>query len=198
MPLLLRALAILPAHVDYKLRVLGEGPCEADWKGLAEQLGIASRIEWVGWPAYRDTLPQYAWADVFAFTSLRDTSGTGLLEALAAGAPLLSVDHQGAADLVHAGCGLLVPVGDPAATIAGFARGVQALAADERLLKTLSDAALAEAYRYTWEPQRAALQDWYDAALAEAPEPARPPARFSAWRRRATIATASPHIGSSV
>src|SRR5262249_17261122 len=44
------------------------------------------------------------------FTSLRDTSGTVLLEALAEGTPVICLDHQGAGTIVTPECGIKVPV----------------------------------------------------------------------------------------
>jgi glycosyltransferase involved in cell wall biosynthesis len=53
----------------------------------------------------------YARAGQFWFTSWRDTSGNVLLEALAHGAPCLAFDHQGAADMLAHGAGLLIGPG---------------------------------------------------------------------------------------
>jgi glycosyltransferase involved in cell wall biosynthesis len=180
--LLLDALAKLPADVDYRLRVLGEGPMEGVWRSHAERLGIATRIEWVGWGPYRETLHHYRWADCFAFTSMRDTSGTGLLEALAAGAPLVTVDHQGAADIVTDECGLRAPVDRPSTTVAAFAEALERLARDRELLHGLSHGATARAADFLWERQAEPLLRWYSGCLGERassggtlpPQPTRP------------------------
>src|SRR5690606_34483298 len=117
-PLLLKGLAALPPDVRYSVRVLGQGPCEGRWRRLAEKLGVAQQIDWVGWPDHIEAqLPHYRWADVFAFTSLRDTSGTGLLEALAAGAPLVGLDHQGVADVMTPRCALPIDAASPQSAI---------------------------------------------------------------------------------
>ncbi|MEN0110926.1 MAG: glycosyltransferase family 4 protein [Planctomycetota bacterium] len=164
LPLLLRALPKLPRDVDWRLRVLGVGQCEAEWKRLADRLGLTERIDWLGWPDYRATLPHYRWADAFVFTSMRDTSGTGLLEALAEGAPIIGVDHQGAADVMTPACALPVPVRDPHTTINDFADAITRLAGDPRLLKRLSDGARERAKAYGWEAQADDLLRWYEDA----------------------------------
>lgn len=166
LPLLLKALPTLPADLDWRLRVLGVGPCAEAWRGLTERLGVADRVEWLGWPAYHDTLPHYRWADAFAFTSMRDTSGTGLLESLAAGTPVLGVDHQGAADILTAQCSLLAPVGRPQETIAGFSGHIERLARDEGLWLRLSEGAQERAEHYVWELQAKPFFAWYDGAIA--------------------------------
>ncbi len=165
LPLLLRALAALPAERRYALRVMGQGTCEPRWRRLAERLGIAGNIEWVGWPAYDGQLPHYDWADVFAFTSLRDTSGTGLLEALAAGAPIIGLDHQGAADVMTDDCAVRVPATDATAAITGFRDAVLRLAGDGEALARLSAGAIARAAEFHWDRQWDAMREVYREAL---------------------------------
>lgn len=153
LPLLLRALAALPDKQCFTLRVLGQGPCRRRWERLAVRLGLADRVEWVGWPEYPEQLAHYDWADVMAFTSLRDTSGTGLLEALAAGAPIVGVDHQGAADVMTDTCAIRIPVTTAQATVGGFRDAVIKLATDGELLDRLSRGALDRAHDYLWTRQ---------------------------------------------
>ncbi len=173
LPLLLRALAQIPPAVKYQLRVLGEGTSEKTWRRLAQKLGIADRLEWVGWPTYRETLPHYQWADVFAFTSLRDTSGTGLLEALAYGAPIIGLNHQGAADVMTAASAMPIPVSTPRATITAFARAIEELATDSPKLLSLSRAAQQRAELFAWERTGQRVAEVYDQVLgARGTEPA--------------------------
>lgn len=165
LPLLFRALPLLPPDVDWRLRVMGVGRSEPEWRRLAERLGIADRIEWLGWPEYRETLPHYRWADAFAFTSMRDTSGTGLLEALAAGTPIVGVNHQGAADIMTTDCAVPVPVGRPRDTITGFATALTQLAREPVTWKRLSDGCRLAATRHGWELQADKLHAWYAQAM---------------------------------
>ncbi len=166
LPLLLKALPELGKSVDYRVRILGAGPRQSAWKQLAERLGIADRIEWLGWPDYRETLHHYEWAHAFAFTSMRDTSGTGLIEALAAGTPIVGVDHQGAADIMDASCALTVPVGRPSETVRGFSNNLKRLADNSALWHQLSCGARERAHDFTWDSQAVLLHDWYTEALA--------------------------------
>jgi glycosyltransferase involved in cell wall biosynthesis len=163
--LLLKALAALPADCDYRLRVLGEGPSQRPWQHLARKLGIDRRVEWAGWPEYSGQLPHYDWADAFAFTSLRDTSGTGLLEALAAGAPIIGVDHQGAADIMTDDCSIRVPISTPAATVAGFRDAILRLSTDSDCLERLTLGALRRAEDFQWEAHWEFMRHIYQQAL---------------------------------
>jgi glycosyltransferase involved in cell wall biosynthesis len=192
LPLLLKALPLLPPDVDWRLRILGVGPSEKAWRRQAEKLGVADRIEWLGWPDYRSTLPHYQWADAFAFTSMRDTSGTGLLEALASGTPIVGVDHQGAADIMTPDCALPVAVGSPKETITGMAVALTRLAREPDMWRRLSEGARAEASRRLWEGQAEAVLQWYDAAVSPAPQAQVTPTRAASAKRRSSIATVTP------
>jgi glycosyltransferase involved in cell wall biosynthesis len=121
----------------------------------------------VSWPTYAETLPHYDWADVFAFTSLRDTSGTGLLEALATACPIVSVNHQGAADIVDKTCGILVPVENQEVAVHGFADAIISLHRSPELCKQLSDGALERAQQYRWDSRLDWTRSLYEKVLAE-------------------------------
>ncbi|QDS98993.1 glycosyltransferase family 4 protein [Adhaeretor mobilis] len=176
LPLLLRAMAELPLDCCVQVRVMGEGPRLAAWQKLAEQLTVADRIQWIGWPNYQWQLPQYQWADVFAFTSLRDTSGTGLLEALAAGTPIIGLDHQGAADIMNLECAVPVPVTNPKRTITAIRDAIVDLSTDPSKLAELSRGAVVRAKKYTWEGQRVAMKAIYATALQAAGSTGQAPA----------------------
>jgi glycosyltransferase involved in cell wall biosynthesis len=150
LPLLLRALAALPADVPFELRILGKGPREAEWKALAGKLGIAGRCSFLGHLPLAEAVAQLDWAHLFVFTSLRDTSGNVVLEALGAGVPVLCFDHQGVADIVTPACGIKVPVVHPGHAIAAIASSIRSLALDRGQLVQLSSGAHARAQRYLW------------------------------------------------
>jgi glycosyltransferase involved in cell wall biosynthesis len=182
LPLLLRGLAQLPPACKYRLRILGQGPAQGRWERLAAHLGVDAHIEWVGWPEYSEQLRHYDWADVFAFTSLRDTSGTGLLEALAAGAPIIGLDHQGAADVMTSECALRVPATYPEESAAGFATAISRLAGDVDLLSRLSAGALARARWYQWDRQWEVVREVYrEARLQSAAPMAASSGRATSW-----------------
>lgn len=161
LPLLLQSLAKLPADVPFQLRILGVGDCQQRWKRLAERLRISDRIEWLGWPNYDETLPHYAWADVFAFTSLRDTSGTGILESLAAGTPIVGLDHQGLADIIDKTCGIPIPVTDPEEVCRNFCVAFSQLSSSPELLHDLGRGALVRASDYLWKNLDRKMQATY-------------------------------------
>jgi glycosyltransferase involved in cell wall biosynthesis len=169
LPLLLKALAQLPPDFPYEVRVLGVGSSQRRWQRQAERLGVADRITWVGWPSYDECQPYYAWADTLVFTSLRDTSGTGLLEALAAGTPVIALDHQGAADILTSGAGIPIEVTTPRQVIGDIANAILRLGQQPSLWLALSRGAQQRAHHYTWEQLAAQMDRVYQQVLGHNP-----------------------------
>lgn len=152
LPLLLQALAGLPPELFY-LTVLGAGPEERRWHHLARRLGLEDRCHWPGWLPREEVWRWYDWAHLFVFTSLRDTSGNVVLEALSRGVPVLCLDHQGAGDIVTPHCGVKLPVTAPGEVIAAMRQVLKELAGSPEHLGVLSRGALARAAELSWERQ---------------------------------------------
>lgn len=149
--LLLKALAALPREVDCKVRIVGGGPLEARWKQLAERLGVAKKIEWVGWLPHDQARQQYDWADVFVFTSLRDNSGTVMLEAMGAGLPVICLDHQGGRDIVTTTSGIKIAPHHPRQVVRDLAAALVELAHDIPRRERLGAGAHERAKDYLWD-----------------------------------------------
>ena len=118
LPTLLEAAARLPGAV---FALAGDGPEETALRRLAERLGIADRVRFLG---RRDDVPALlAACDVFALPSLYEGSSLALLEAMAARRAVVSSAIPGTDELIDDGrTGLLVPPGDPEALAAALRR----------------------------------------------------------------------------
>ncbi|MCA9143992.1 MAG: glycosyltransferase [Planctomycetaceae bacterium] len=167
LPLLLEALAMLPSSAHVRLRVIGDGPQRKRWQRIAERLGVADRVEWVGRVQDLEMQSHYSWADVFVFTSLRDTTGTVVLEALASGVPVLAADHQGVGGIVTPECGMKVAVAAPSEMSKQYRDAIVAILEDESLLKQLSAGALRRAADYAWSEQGKRMRDYYRQVLGD-------------------------------
>ena len=125
--ILLTALAEVP---DAYLWLAGEGPLRAKLEALAERLGVASRVRFLGWRTDRAAL--LAAADICVMPSRYEPFGTVMIEAWAHRVPLVAAASAGPRGLIEDGRnGLLAPVDDPAALAAVIKRllGDRALAA---------------------------------------------------------------------
>jgi len=125
-----------PAH----LVVVGDGEERPRLEGLAGRLGLGERIHFLGWRADLETILKEL--DVVICASRNEGTPVALIEAMAAGVPVLSTDVGGVADLVaHGETGWLVPPSDPPS----MARAIRQLLGDEALRARLAAAGRAVA-----------------------------------------------------
>lgn len=119
---LLEAMALVPqAH----LAVLGDGELRTELEALAERLGIDGRTHFLGWCT--EVSRALADLDVVVLTSRNEGTPMSLIEAGAAGRPVVATDVGGVRRVVLDGrTGLLVPTADPGAVAAA----VRSLLAD--------------------------------------------------------------------
>lgn len=117
-PTLFEAIAKVP---DAVFALAGDGPEREPLEALARRLGIADRVRFLG---RREDIPQLlAVSDVFALPSLYEGSSLAVLEAMAAGIPIVSSAIGGTDELIEDGrSGLLVPPGDAEALATALRR----------------------------------------------------------------------------
>jgi len=133
----LRALVHLP---EAYLWIAGEGPEAAPLKHLAERLGVAPRVRFLGWR--RDASALYRAADLCVFPSRYEPLGNTVIQAWAHGTPIVAAASQGPGVLIRDGeDGLLAPVDD----VEGLAVQIRRAIADPALRTRLSQAGLARA-----------------------------------------------------
>jgi len=132
--LAIRALALLPAHDGPapRLVLVGEGPERARLQGLAEELGVGSRVRFAGTLDHDALLPLYgrAWLLVAPSRVLasgrRDGIPNVVVEAMATGLPVVGTSATGIEEIVEAGIsGWLVPPEDPQALAAALGAALE-------------------------------------------------------------------------
>jgi glycosyltransferase involved in cell wall biosynthesis len=129
-------------------RIVGDGPERAELEDLVPRLGLYQRVEFVGWVRRPELPGHYEWADVLVLPSFEEGMANVVLEALAAGLPVITTDIYANRGLVEPGrTGFLVPPADPAA----LAARVDLLADDPELVRTLAAAARDAALGWSWE-----------------------------------------------
>ncbi len=114
---------VLRAIPGAHLTLIGDGPERAALTDRARALGIAGAVTFAG--AHPDVAPLLAAFDAFALSSVSEGNSLTLMEAAAAGLPIVATRVGGNAEIVEDGVtGLLVPPRDPAR----FAEALLALA----------------------------------------------------------------------
>jgi glycosyltransferase involved in cell wall biosynthesis len=151
------------AQVPEALFVLaGEGSERNSLLAQAQALGIADRVLFLG---YRWDIPELlASCDLFVLPSLKEGLSLAILEAMAAGRPVIATAVGGSAETVtHGETGLLVRPEDPTA----LAEAIRTLLRDESLARRLADAGRAYVNReHTLERMAQQVMDVYDEILS--------------------------------
>jgi glycosyltransferase involved in cell wall biosynthesis len=156
--LLLRAVAAIPGVEGV---VIGDGEERVALERLAHSLGIAPRVTFTGWCADpRDELDRL---DVFVLASREEALPLGVLEAMAAGLPVVATDVGDVAHAVdHGRTGALIPRDDLAALVDALTE----LVADPALRAAQGAAGHAVARaRFTERAMVAAYADLYRAVV---------------------------------
>jgi glycosyltransferase involved in cell wall biosynthesis len=114
--MLLRAAELVP---DLFVWIAGEGPERARLERFARQLGIASRVKFLGWRTDRAAL--YKAADLCVYPSRQEPFGNVVVEAWSCGIPIVSTASTGPKWLIRDGDdGILTPIDDPEALADGI------------------------------------------------------------------------------
>ncbi|GGI05440.1 glycosyltransferase family 4 protein [Egicoccus halophilus] len=168
LPLALRAMAALPRDLDVTLRIVGHGPLEAELPAMVARLGVEDRVQLVGRVAHENIAQEYRASDALLFTSLRDSGGVQMLEALSQGCPVIALDHQGAAVILDDAAACKVPVSDVAGTVAGLRDAIVALAEDPERRRRMRAASLELARQHTWEGKADTVGRIYEQVVRDA------------------------------
>jgi UDP-glucose:(heptosyl)LPS alpha-1,3-glucosyltransferase len=145
----IRALAQAPG---WDLLVVGDGDRER-YEQLADQLGVAASIHWIG--VSRDVAPLYELADALVFPTSYEAFPLVALEAAANGLPILATPVNGIRELLIDGESGFLIAPDPA----DIAARLRLLGEDPQLRRRVGRAARSAALGYSW----AKMVDRHDA-----------------------------------
>lgn len=114
LPILFESLAALkPSHPDILLTVVGDGPDRSKLEHMTTQLGLDENVKFVGYQSQADVRKHMQQTHVFVLPSFAEGVPVSLMEAMAAGIPVVTTQIAGVSELVEEGIsGYLVPPGD--------------------------------------------------------------------------------------
>ena len=165
LPLALEALA-QNQDLNAKLLIAGDGEMRTQWEQYARRLHPVNKVGFLGHVPWNEMAGLYESADAFVFTSLRDSFGTQVLEAMGHSLPILTLDHQGVGTFVPPEAGIKVPVTSPEQTLAALAKGIRRVALFPEERRKMGEAALAFAKTQTWERRAERMSGIYEEVLA--------------------------------
>lgn len=129
---------VFPKDPSLRLWLVGDGPYRAECVRMAREYGVGDRVKFVGFIP-RDQVDQYyAAADLFVFSSITETQGLVVQEAMTYGLPAVTVIGGGASEGIEDGANGFVVKND----VQTFADQILAVVENEGLLARLSEGAL--------------------------------------------------------
>lgn len=160
---MLEALApLLRAHPDWRLLLVGDGPQKADLRARVQTLGLGRNVVFTGGVPPEQLPLYYRCAELFVFASRSETQGMVILEAMAAGLPVVVVRSSGIDDTVRNGeNGFKTPLNREL-----WRRRVDLVMGDEALRRRLAEAAALFARDHSLEAFGDALHQVYAEVLA--------------------------------
>jgi glycosyltransferase involved in cell wall biosynthesis len=106
------------------LTIVGDGPLREPLERMLARKHLADAIEFRGKMTREETLRTLGEHTALIFTSIRDTSGNVVLEAMAQGLPVIAFNHQGIPEMLDGSCGYLVETVDDGNEAEDFARSI--------------------------------------------------------------------------
>ncbi len=152
--LALRALAEVGRQIpEARFRVVGHGEDAAWLKSVAEQAGVADRVEWTGWLPHAAIEQEYRNSTALVFPSFHDSGGMVVLESLAAGLPVVCLKLGGPGAIVNNTCGIAVEAAgaDEQQVVHALVRAMLAIATDGALRESVRRGTRPRARQFTWD-----------------------------------------------
>jgi 1,2-diacylglycerol 3-alpha-glucosyltransferase len=166
--LILKSFSILhrESKADLRLMLVGAGPAEESLRQYARELGIDQQVIFTGLVKQEDLPGIYQAADLFLMASTTETFGIVIIEAMAAGLPVIAVEAKGSKDIIISGHNGILTAEDPQA----FSAAIKSLHSNENRRLAMSQAARESAVRYSVENLTDELVSLYEEAIRHSQE----------------------------
>ncbi|WP_294062485.1 glycosyltransferase [Sphingomonas sp.] len=126
LPLLLQAVAALPASADFSLDIIGDGEQRRSLEEQIERLGLLGRVNLLGWRSPAEVVREIALARALILPSFAEGLPVVLMEALALGRAVIATAVAGIPELVDEETGWLIPAGSVEALTLALLRALDA------------------------------------------------------------------------
>lgn len=153
---------------SWKLVLVGDGPERKSLENLAVRLGISAHVKFEGWIKREEMASRLANTDIYVYPSKQEGMPNTVLEAMAAGLPVVAHPIEGIEDIITNGVnGFLAPLGDKEI----FAAQIAKLAKDHGLARRIGAAARRHvAENYSWSSTARAYISLCEKAMTDSGE----------------------------
>ena len=156
----------IPQETRYQVRVVGDGPeLEHLRKRCKDNLNLSEHVHCMGSILYMEMEKEYACADVFIMPSIRETTGTVLLEAMSKGIPVITINKFGGATLFDENTGWLYEGNSKEEYIENLKKAILECIANHGEVIRRGKSARKKAEKYTWQEKNKKYQAIYEELL---------------------------------
>jgi len=159
--LLLSLQALAKLSFPFSMTILGDGPQGHLIKAWIEELGLVDNVQWKGRVPWHEVQAAFKEHQVFLFTSLRDSFGSQIVEAMSHGLAIVTLDHQGAHDFVPDAAGIRVPVTKPDQSIGALGEALTMIHENPMQFHKMSKAGLEFARLNAWSLKARSITEIY-------------------------------------
>lgn len=160
------ALMRIPQETRYQVRVVGNGSeLEHLSRRCKDDLNLSKHVHCMGFIPYIEMEKEYASANVFIMPSIRETTGTVLLEAMSKGIPVITINKFGGSTLVDKNTGWLYEGNTKEEYIENLKEAILECIADPDEVARRGKNARMKAEKYTWQEKNKKYQEIYEELL---------------------------------
>jgi glycosyltransferase involved in cell wall biosynthesis len=161
LPLTLESLSKVNPLIPFKITIVGVSTANDDLIRWIKEFGLENKVNCKGRVPWLEVKNEYLKSDIFFFTSLRESFGSQFLEAMAYGLPVITLNHQGARDLIPDRAGIKVPVTNPTETVNVLAQAVEYMYNHPKQRVEMGKIGYEFAKTQTWSRKALEMSDYY-------------------------------------
>ena len=152
---------------DLQIVVSGKGEEKDYYQSEIEKFGLQDYFDFKGWLSYDEMEAQWQAADALIFTSMRETTGMALQEAMMRGVPPIVVDHGGPKEMVTPEVGIKIAVAPLEVMADQLADAMHTFISDEMVRKEMGRKVhLRAKEHYSWQAVGEQMNDVYQSVVS--------------------------------
>lgn len=161
LPLVIEALDKVSDSLDFSLTIAGDGDMGSFVNTWIKESKFSSKIKWLGSVPYENIKELYKTHDVFIFCSLRDSCPAQLLEAMAYGLPIITLNLHGSGIMVPDNAGYKIDVTNPDETKSKIAEAMEDISINKEMRLKMGVNAYQYALTQSWDNKIGTVIDKY-------------------------------------
>lgn len=175
--LVLEVFKSLDSEYPIYLDVIGDGPMAHHYRQKVRELHLTDTVTFHGKLPFDALKKFYAASDVFLFCGLRNSLGIQVLEAMAYGLPLISLNQHGVKTFVPDNASIKVELNEVPQIINDLKQALITLHLDTDQRIRRGKHAFQWAQQHTWDHKVALVSEYYQRSLSDRPSPTPLPAK---------------------